>query len=66
MFNKKLQAEVARLEREVKRLNRELEKTEDSRIHLRKIIKAKDKVIKSLKGNKNKRAIGSLFMIIRV
>lgn len=54
MFNKKLQAEVARLEREVKRLNRELEKAEDSRIHLRKIIKAKDKVIKSLKGNKNK------------
>ncbi len=49
MFNKKLKAEVARLEREVTRLNRELEKAEDSRIHLRKIIKAKDKVIKILK-----------------
>lgn len=54
MFNKKLKAEVARLEREVTRLNRELEKAEDSRIHLRKIIKAKDKVIKILKRNKIK------------
>lgn len=55
MFNKKLKAEVTRLDSEVKRLNRELEKAEDSRIHLRKIIKAKDKVIKSHKGNKNKK-----------
>lgn len=54
MFNKKLKAEVTRLEREVTRLNHELKKAEDSRTHLRKIIKAKDKVIKGLKGRKNK------------
>lgn len=55
MFNKKLKAEVERLEREVTRLNRELEKAEDSRTHLRKIIRAKDKVIKSLKCNKKEK-----------
>lgn len=55
MFNKKLKAEVARLEREVARLNRELEKAEDSRVHLRKIIKAKDGVIRRLKNKKNKK-----------
>ena len=54
MFNKKLKAEIASLQREVNRLNRELEKAEDSRVHLRKIIKSKDTLIFKLR-NKSKR-----------
>lgn len=52
MFNKRLKDENAALKREVKSLTRELEKANDSRTHLRKIIKAKDRVIYNLKSKK--------------
>lgn len=52
MFNNRLKEENEALTKEVKMLTRELEKANASRIHLKKIIKAKDKVIKILKSGK--------------
>lgn len=52
MFNRKLKEENAALKKEVAELNRQLKNATDSRIHLRKIIKSKDRVIYSLKHRK--------------